>query len=143
MNVIVSWFERNNSSALNEYYLPKENMMICKRLQIVVAWLSLAPLAVCADPVLSADVKAGREIALSRKKGNCVSCHKIDGVEAPGNIGPPLIMIQKRFADKQKLRSQIWDSTLLNPESSMPPFGRHRVISEKEIDLVTEFIWTL
>ena len=127
--------------------------MICKRLQIILACLYLMPTMVFSEPnksqdngsetMLSKTAKAGKEIVFSRNKGNCISCHIIDGADAPGNIGPPLVHIQKRFSDKQMLRSQIWDSIIRNPESSMPPFGRHKILTENEIDMVAEFIWTL
>ncbi len=94
-------------------------------------------------PVLSDEERAGKEVVFSRKKGNCLACHMIQGAEATGNIGPPLILIQTRFPDKNKLRTQIWDSTARNPESSMPPFGRHKILSEKEIDQATAYVWTL
>ena len=61
----------------------------------------------------------------------------------PGNIGPPLIAMKARFPDKAALRAQIWDATVANPNTIMPPFGKHRILSEKEVDLVTEFIYSL
>ena len=94
--------------------------------------------------IASADMVAeGKKVAFDRKKGNCLSCHMIAGGELPGNIGPPLIAMKARFPDKAVLRAQIWDSTEKNPNSIMPPFGKHRILTEKEVDLVTEFIYTL
>ncbi len=89
------------------------------------------------------NIEKGKEIAFSRKKGNCLACHNIKGGKLPGNIAPPLVAMQQRFPDKAKLRAQIFDSTVANPNSIMPPFGRHKIISDKEIDLVTEFIHQL
>ncbi|MFP5504784.1 MAG: sulfur oxidation c-type cytochrome SoxX [Gammaproteobacteria bacterium] len=88
-------------------------------------------------------VEQGKAIAFDRRKGNCLSCHAIEGGELPGNIGPPLVAMQARFPDKAKLRAQIWDATTANPNSMMPPFGRHKVLSEDEIDKVVEYIYTL
>ena len=94
--------------------------------------------------IASADMVAdGKKVAFDRKKGNCLSCHMIAGGDLPGNIGPPLIAMKARFPDKAVLRAQIWDSTEKNPNSIMPPFGKHRILTEKEVDLVTEFIYTL
>ena len=93
---------------------------------------------------LSDTAKKGKDIAFNRKKGNCLACHAIaGGVRPAGNIGPPLIAMKHRFPDKAKLRAQIWDSTVTNPDTSMPPFGRHEVLSGKEIDQVVEFIHSL
>ena len=99
------------------------------------------------SPIASAGgddaVEKGKEIAFDRKKGNCLACHSITGGAAPGNIAPALIAMKSRFANKMDLRNQIWDPTIKNPESTMPPFGKHGVLSDKELDEVVEFIWTL
>jgi sulfur-oxidizing protein SoxX len=67
----------------------------------------------------------------------------IDGGDMPGNIGPPLVAMKARFPEKSTLRAQIWDSTRNNPNSMMPPFGRHDILTEAEIDKVVEFIYSL
>ena len=105
-------------------------------------------LALCTGLVFSAqasaaDLAAGKKIAFDRKKGNCLACHHIEGGKVAGTIAPPLVGMKARFPDKAKLRAQIWDSTVANPNSIMPPMGRHKVLSEKEIDLVTDFIYSL
>lgn len=93
---------------------------------------------------VSADAVAdGKKVAFDRKKGNCLACHMIAGGSLPGNIGPPLIAMKARFPDKSRLQAQIWDPTVVNPNSIMPPFGKHKILTEKEVELVTEFIYTL
>jgi sulfur-oxidizing protein SoxX len=77
------------------------------------------------------------------RKGNCLACHLIAGGELAGNIAPPLVGMAARFPDKAKLRAQVWDATVANPHSTMPPFGRHKILSEKEIDDAVEFLLTL
>ena len=91
----------------------------------------------------ASDIEAGKKVAFDRKKGNCLACHMLAGGQLPGNIGPPLIAMKARFPNKADLRAQIWDATEKNPNTMMPPFGKHRVLTEKEVDLVTEFIYTL
>ena len=94
--------------------------------------------------IASADAIAdGKKVAFDRKKGNCLACHQMEGGDLPGNIGPPLIAMKARFPDKAKLRAQIWDATVANPNSIMPPFGRHRMISEEQVDQITDYIYTL
>lgn len=88
-------------------------------------------------------VAEGMEIAFDRKRGNCLACHQIEGGAIPGNTGPPLVAMKSRFPDKAKLRAQIWDATAANPNSMMPPFGKHRVLTEAELDKVLEFIYSL
>lgn len=82
----------------------------------------------------------GKEVAVDRKKGNCLACHAMDDGSLPGNIGPPLVAMKLRFPDKAVLRAQIWDATVKNPNSIMPPFGRHQMLSEEEIDWITEYV---
>lgn len=94
--------------------------------------------------VASADAVAeGKKIAFDRKKGNCMTCHIMAGSTLAGNIGPPLIAMKARYPDKAKLRAQIWDSTASNPHTIMPPFGLHRILTDKEIDLITEYVFSL
>ena len=88
-------------------------------------------------------VKEGKAIAFDRKKGNCLACHAIEDGVSPGNVGPPLVAMKARFPDKAKLRVQIWDATKANPNTMMPPFGRHKILSESEIDKVVEYIYSL
>lgn len=84
----------------------------------------------------------GKKISFSKKKGNCLACHMMGDGVSPGNIAPPIVAIQARFS-KDKLRAQIWDATAVNVESPMPPFGRHKILSESEIDKVVEYVWGL
>jgi L-cysteine S-thiosulfotransferase len=86
---------------------------------------------------------AGKQIAFSREKGNCLACHEIENGEFPGNIGPALKNLPSRFKNKQQMREQIWDATQFNPETSMPPFGKNKILSEDEIDLLVDYLWGL
>jgi len=102
--------------------------------------MTLAPQVAVADEAL---VAKGKKIAENRKKGNCFACHNYEGAHLAGNVGPPLVGMKSRFPDKAKLRAQIWDATKANPNTMMPPFGRHEILSEKEIDAVTEWVYSL
>lgn len=110
---------------------------------ILLGSMSLAPIGSVSAQEGASVVEQGKEIAFDRKKGNCLACHQIEGGSLAGNIGPPLVAMKARFPDKAKLRAQIWDSTKSNPNTIMPPFGRHDILSEDEIDKVVEFIYTL
>jgi mono/diheme cytochrome c family protein len=48
-----------------------------------------------------------------------------------------------RFKTRSSLRSQISNSRLRNKLSIMPPFSAKKILTEKEIDLVTDYIYTL
>jgi L-cysteine S-thiosulfotransferase len=85
----------------------------------------------------------GKALAADRGKGNCLACHVIEDGELPGNLGPPLVVMQARFPAREKLRKQIYDASLINPLSRMPPFGRHRILTEEEIELIMDYLYTL
>jgi len=85
----------------------------------------------------------GKQIAFDRKLGNCLACHMVSDGGQPGNIAPPLVAMKARFPNKADLRAQIWDATAKNPNSMMPPFGRHKILTKGQIDKVTDFIHTL
>ena len=85
----------------------------------------------------------GRDLAFARDKGNCLACHVIAGGSQMGDIGPPLVGIAARFPDRKRLYDQIWDAGRFNDPSLMPPFGRHEILSDSEIDAIVQFLYTL
>ena len=106
--------------------------------------------AVLFAPVIAADeeidltrLEQGKELAFNRFKGNCLACHYVEGGELTGNYGPPLVAMKMRYPDREALRLQIWDAAVKNPDTRMPPFGRNRILTEEEIDLVTDYIQSL
>lgn len=109
----------------------------------LVAGLGISSMAAADD---AAKPLPGRDVVFDRSKGNCLACHAIPNdpkAESPGNIAPPFIMMKERYPDRAKLRAQIWDSTQANPKTSMPPFGKHRILTEQEIDQVVDYMQTL
>jgi len=91
----------------------------------------------------AADLEKGKQLAFDRKKGNCLACHQIEGGTLAGNIGPPLVAMKARFPDYDKMKAQIADPRDKNPNTIMIPFGPHGVLSAQEIELVSQFIYTL
>ena len=85
----------------------------------------------------------GKAIVMERSRGNCLACHAIADGKLPGTLGPPLIGMKARFPDADTLRMQVWDATKRNPDTRMPPFGRHGILSSEEIDLVVQYLYTL
>ena len=111
-----------------------------KRLCPLLLLIGLAPGMVQAEP---SAVEEGRQLAFDVKKGNCLSCHMIPGGQSPGNISVPLVAMKMRFPDKDVLRQNVWDQPAFRPNAMMPPFGRHRILTEQEIDKIVEFLYTL
>ena len=116
---------------------------------IVMTACSIAVLAgtLALTPVSTASaetaIEKGKAVSFDRKLGNCLACHAMDDGKLAGNIGPPLVSMKLRYPDKAKLREQIWDATKKNGNSIMPPFGRHKMLSEEQIDQITEYVYTL
>ncbi len=119
--------------------------------QVAVATACAISAIMLSGSVLAAEDGAkkevtGKDLAFNNKKGNCLACHAMPtqpDAESAGLYGPPLIAMSARFPDKAKMRAQIWDATVANPSSTMIPFGKHGVLSEKEIDKITDFVYGL
>jgi sulfur-oxidizing protein SoxX len=107
-------------------------------LVVCLSWASIPAL-----PATEDQLAAGKAIAFDRNRGNCLSCHMMDDGELPGNSAPPLMMMQARFPDRAVLREQIYDAGVRNPNTVMPPYGRHRILSEEELDLVVDYVHSL
>lgn len=88
-------------------------------------------------------VEQGKELAFDRRLGNCLACHQVEGANLPGNIGPPLVAMQARFPDKARLRAQIYDATQFNADTVMPPFGKHNILTDEQIDKIVEYVYSL
>jgi len=107
----------------------------------IVAALNMMNLGYAAE-----EPEDGKSITFNRAKGNCLACHAIPAekkAEMPGNIGTPLVKMKDRYPDRSKLRAQIWDATVNNPDTVMPPFGKNKILTEQEVDLVTDYILSL
>ena len=88
-------------------------------------------------------IEQGKKLAFDRKKGNCLACHIIADGEVPGNTAPPLVAMKARFKDISLIINQIGNPLDANPDTIMPPFGLHNILSEDEINMVAEFLYTL
>ena len=85
----------------------------------------------------------GQKLAFDRGKGNCLTCHAIKGGDLPGTIGLELKDIKSKYPNRDDLIAIVSDETKRNPQTVMPPFGRNRILSEKEISAVVDFLQTL
>jgi sulfur-oxidizing protein SoxX len=103
------------------------------------------------------DAARGREIALSRERGNCAICHVIPAPDAVthGDAGPSLAAVADRLSEGQ-IRLRLVDGRRLNPTSLMPSYHRVEglkrvaaayagkpVLTAQEIEDVVAFLMTL
>ncbi len=119
---------------------------------VIGAGLLFAPLALaagraptpkeCAAHPTNPAVKGGC-IVINRSLGNCMACHVIAGTSMDGNIGPALRDVRANFPNKSALFEQIYDPTINDPHTAMPPFGKDHILSKAQIREVVDFLWTL
>ncbi len=88
-------------------------------------------------------VKEGKKIFLTKKLGNCLACHNIEGMKVPqaGTIGPKLAHLSSY--PTSYLYNKIYDPYATNPVSQMPPFGKNAILSNQQIKAVVAFLKTI
>ena len=91
----------------------------------------------------------GRALFVDQHKGNCAACHKTPTdafLKSASTIGPPLESIKQKYAtpaDRVRLREAIRDLSNSNPDTIMPPYGKHRILTEVEINAIVVYLETL
>ncbi len=108
-------------------------------LALMAGWIGVS-LPVSASPE---SLEEGREIVADRKRGNCYTCHQMAGAELAGDVAPPLVQMKMRYPDAAVLRAQIADPRMRNPNTVMPPYGAHGILTEREIDRVVDYLLSL
>ena len=92
------------------------------------------------------EIQQGWCLAIDHNKGNCIACHTFnitpwpEGLPTAGNIAPPLVAMLPRFPDKAVLRDTIENATLSNPNTVMPPYLKHGILNQREVDLIIKFL---
>ncbi len=89
---------------------------------------------VAAAPANAADAQA-----LIRQ--NCEQCHQIKGLQNFGNIGPSLLDLKERYADRKDVAAIIFDETKRNASTAMPPFGRNLILNTQDIETIVEYLY--
>jgi sulfur-oxidizing protein SoxX len=95
----------------------------------IPAWPQRAPTAV--------------ELFVSPAKGRCIACHQLPAGSGPAttsDLGPKLEGARMRALGKAGIRAAIVDPTVANPDTVMPPYGRHRILDAKEIDQLVDYL---
>jgi len=118
---------------------------ITKFITLLAGYLLIANINVNAENAeTNADaLEKGKQIAFDRRKGNCLACHYVQGGTLMGTTGPGLIAMKQRFPERQTLVEQISDARIKNKNTIMPPFGAHGILTDQEITLVVDWLYTL
>jgi sulfur-oxidizing protein SoxX len=92
----------------------------------------------------------GREVLVSRQKGDCLSCHKVSALSSiagQGGIGPALDGVGSKYNDAQ-LRQVLVEPKTYFPETIMPSYYRDggaavSVLTAAEIEDLVAYLKTL
>jgi sulfur-oxidizing protein SoxA len=86
----------------------------------------------------------GKKLVANRKRGGgCVACHIFPDTQMPGNIGPDFSSIGTWKRPDAYLFNYIYDPRLFYPNTTMPPWGAHNVLSQDEIKDIVVYLQTL
>lgn len=102
------------------------------------------------------DPAAGRKIAISRKKGNCLACHvmPIPEEQFHGEVGPDLTDVGSNLSEAE-LRMRLVDAKVISPDTIMPAFLKpgttdvlkkfkgKTILKPQEIEDVIAYLMTL
>ena len=105
-----------------------------------------AAFAACAIAAPALAQNSALDLFTRRDKGHCIACHQLppgSGPETRADLGPKLEGTRMRALGKRGLREAISDPTAANPDTVMPPYGRHHVLEPAEIERLVEFLHAL
>ena len=97
------------------------------------------------------DPERGRQLLVSRQKGDCLSCHKLGAMAAvadQGGIGPALDGVGGRFSRPQ-LRQVVVEPKAYFPDTIMPSYhktggnGEAPILTAAEVEDLVAYLETL
>jgi sulfur-oxidizing protein SoxX len=103
----------------------------------------IAALVLAALPAMGAALPSGVELFTRPDKGNCIACHQVPEGAGPAtrsDLGPRLQGPRMRELGRARLRTILVDPTAANPDTVMPPYGKHRILDPAEIDRLVEYL---
>ena len=89
---------------------------------------------------------AAPDVFTRADKGHCIACHQLPEGVAPAtrsDLGPRLEGARMRQLGRAGLRAAIDDPTRANPDTVMPPFGKHQLLEPAEIQRIVDFLHAL
>jgi sulfur-oxidizing protein SoxA len=104
---------------------------------------SIAAVAAAIAVPCAAQTAAVADLFVRPEKGHCVACHQVPAGAGPAtraDLGPLLEGARMRGLGKPAIRAAIVDPLSANPDTVMPPFGRHRILEGAEIDRLVDYL---
>ena len=109
-------------------------------------FLAAALAAAAANAVPAERPATALELFVQRDKGHCIACHQLPAGAGPlsrSDLGPILEGTRMRALARPGIREAIADPTKANPDTVMPPYGKHHILDAAEIDRLVEFLHAL
>ena len=106
----------------------------------------LAAAAALAAGVAAAQATDGRDLFMRPDKGNCIACHQVPEGSGPAvraDVGPRLDAARLKGWDRTRLRDLLDNPMRANPDTVMPPYGRHRLLDAPEIERIIDYLHAL
>ena len=104
----------------------------------------IAPLLVTMSSASFA--QEGRILFLNAAKGGCTNCHQVPSdptIKSLSSIGPKLVGVKEKYPTPEALDAAIGDFEKQKPGSFMPPYRKHRLLTDAEIAAIARYVWTL
>lgn len=117
----------------------QERRALARRCRPAVALIALAVASIAA---LSPPARAAPPSGKALFAQHCEQCHRAVDSEDFGNIGPSLVDLRSRYPDDQPVLAIVRDETRRNPGTVMPPFGRHRILTDEEIRAIVGYLYS-
>jgi L-cysteine S-thiosulfotransferase len=106
----------------------------------------VAAMGLAFAPAVLAQKDPGLELFIRPDKGYCIACHQVPAQAGPAtrsNVGPALTGARMRQLGPAALHELLRDPTRANPDTIMPPFGKHELLDDREIDRIAEYLLAL
>jgi sulfur-oxidizing protein SoxX len=119
-------------------------MKLAKRLLVATAMAGLITTASLAGGSNAAMVKEGEKLFHTKKQGNCLACHDINGkkVDNPGSLGPKLTGL--KYWDEKDLYSIIYEPYATRSKiGAMPSFGKNGYLTDHQIKALVAYLKTV
>lgn len=107
---------------------------------------ALAAAAALAAGAAWGQATEGRDLFARPDKGNCIACHQVPegwGPAVRADVGERLDAARLKGWDRARLRELLEDPMRINPDTVMPPYGRHRILDAREIERLIDYLHAL
>ena len=93
--------------------------------------------------VAAGSVERGKKLFSTKAGSNCIACHDVNGenLNQPGVLGPKLTGLKHWPEDM--LYDRLYDPTVANPLSAMPPFGANAILTEGQLRDLVAYLKTI